>query len=115
MIIDIWRGANLTLAFLMELVAFGAIGLLGARNGRGLVWKVVCGVAAALAAMTVWGLFAAPQASFSVPALAALTRIAVFGGAAVALYRLGYRRAAVIYPIVVVANLAAIHLVTVSA
>ncbi|MFF2554488.1 YrdB family protein [Nocardia sp. NPDC058058] len=112
MMIEIWRGANLAVAFLMELIAFGAIGFLGARWGRGPVLKVVCGVAAALAAMTVWGLFAAPQASFSVPVLAVLTKIAVFGGAALALHRLGYRRAALVYPIVVLANLAAIHLVS---
>lgn len=31
--IDIWQGANLALAFLLELVAFTALGLLGARRG----------------------------------------------------------------------------------
>lgn len=107
--IDIWQGANLALAFLLELVAFTALGLLGARHGHGPARKLVYGIAAAVVAMTVWGLFAAPQATFAIPAMAALVKVLVFGGAAVALHRLGHPRAAVIFPLLVLANLAIIH------
>lgn len=109
MIIEIWRGANLLIAFLMELVAFGAIGFEGASHGGGPVSRVLYGVLAALAAMLIWGLFAAPQATFDVPALAVLTKLLVFGGAALALHRSGHPRAAVIYPLIVLANLGIVH------
>lgn len=107
--IDIWQGANLALAFLLELVAFTALGLLGARRGNGRARKLAYGVAAAVATMAVWGLFAAPQATFTIPAMAVLAKVSVFGGASVALHRLGHPRAAAIFPLLVLANLAIIH------
>ncbi|WP_067828396.1 DUF2568 domain-containing protein [Nocardia inohanensis] len=109
MIIEIWHGANLALAFLLELAAFTALGLWGATQGRRPAAKVLLGLTAALAAMLLWGLFAAPEATFAVPALAVLTKLAVFGGAARALHRFGHERAAVAYPLLVLANLAIIH------
>ncbi|MEV6769394.1 YrdB family protein [Nocardia sp. NPDC051030] len=109
MIATIWHGANLTLAFLMELVAFTALALWAARYGQGLPTKVLLGVVAAGAAMALWGLFAAPQATFSVPVLAVLTKIAVFGTATLALRELGHPRAALAYPVVVIVNLALIN------
>ncbi|MVU83504.1 DUF2568 domain-containing protein [Nocardia sp. ET3-3] len=110
MILSAWTAVNLTLAFVFELVAVAALAYWAARTGRGRVAKVLLGVGTAVAAMTVWGLFAAPQASFSIPAAAVATKVAVFGGAAVGLWRLGHRTAAVAFPVLVVANLAAIHL-----
>ncbi|UGT45511.1 YrdB family protein [Nocardia yamanashiensis] len=110
MILEIWRGANLLIAFLLELVAVAALGFLGARGGRGRAGRLLCGIAAAVVAMLFWGLFAAPESTFDVPVLAVLTKIAVFGGAAIALHRLGHRHAALIYPVVVLANLGFVHL-----
>ncbi|MFE3192297.1 YrdB family protein [Nocardia sp. NPDC059240] len=110
MINTVWSTVNLTLAFAFELVAVGALAYWGVRTGRGRVAKVLLGVGMAVAAMTLWGLFAAPQASFSIPIAAVLTKVAVFGGASVGLWQLGHRTAAVAFPVLVAANLAVIHL-----
>lgn len=109
MIHTAWTATNLTLAFVFELVAVGALAYWGVRTGRGRVAKVLLGVGMAVAAMTLWGLFAAPQASYSIPVAAVVTKVAVFGGAAAGLWQLGHRALAVAFPVLVVANLAAIH------
>ncbi|GAB2543680.1 YrdB family protein [Nocardia heshunensis] len=110
MISTAWSTLNLTLAFAFELVAVGALAYWGFRTGRGRVAKLLLGAGMAIAAMTLWGLFAAPQASFSIPVAAVATKVVVFGGAAAGLWQLGHRTAAVAFPVLVVANLAVIHL-----
>ncbi|MTJ60431.1 DUF2568 domain-containing protein, partial [Nocardia seriolae] len=110
MISTAWATLNLTLAFVLELVAVGALAYWGVRTGRGRMAKVLLGVGMAVAAMVLWGLFAAPQASFSIPVAAVGTKILVFGGASAGLWQLGHRTAAIGFPLLVVANLAVIHL-----
>lgn len=110
MLSTIWQDFNLAVAFGAELVAVGALAYWGYRTGHGRVAKLAWAVGAAVAAMVLWGLFAAPHASVSIPAAAVLTKIAVFGGAALGLWRLGHRTAAVVFPVLVVVNLLVIHL-----
>ncbi|MTE16660.1 YrdB family protein [Nocardia aurantiaca] len=109
MIAAAWTVANLTLAFVLELVAVGVLAYWGVRTGRGRIAKALLGAGLAIAAMALWGMFAAPQASFSIPAAAVATKITVFGGAAAGLWQLGHRTATVAFPVLVVANLAVIH------
>ncbi|AYF73442.1 DUF2568 domain-containing protein [Nocardia yunnanensis] len=110
MIATAWSAANLTLAFVLELIAVGALAYWGVRTGRGRIARVLLGVGLAVAAMTLWGLFAAPQATYSIPVAAVATKVALFGGASLGLWQLGHRTAAVAFPLLVVANLAVIHL-----
>jgi hypothetical protein len=56
------NAANLALKFLLELAAFAALAWWGATVGSGVV-SVLVAVAAPLAAVVLWGLFAAPRAS----------------------------------------------------
>ncbi|MEC3919714.1 YrdB family protein [Nocardia sp. CDC160] len=109
MLATVWTATNLTLAFVFELVAVGALAYWGFRTGRGRVAKILLGIGMAVAAVVLWGLFAAPQASYSIPVAAVATKIAVFGGASAALWQLGHRATAVAFPVLVVANLAVIH------
>ncbi|MEC3951405.1 YrdB family protein [Nocardia sp. CDC153] len=109
MIATAWSATNLTLAFVFELVAVGALAYWGFRTGRSRVAKVLLGLGMAVAAIVLWGLFAAPQASYSLPVAAVATKVAVFGGASAGLWQLGHRAAAVVFPLLVVANLAVIH------
>ncbi|MFE5283339.1 YrdB family protein [Nocardia sp. NPDC056611] len=109
MIATVWSTLNFTLAFVFELVAVGALAYWGVRTGRGRIAKILRGAGTAVAAMVLWGLFAAPEASFSVPVAAVATKVLVFGGAAAGLWQLGYRKVAVVFPLVVIANLAVIH------
>ncbi|WP_040862200.1 YrdB family protein [Nocardia niigatensis] len=109
MITTAWTAVNLTLAFALELVAVGALAYRGARAGRSRIAKVLLGGGLAVGAMVLWGMFAAPEASFSIPVAAVATKVAVFGGAAAGLWQLGHRAVAVAFPVLVVANLAVIH------
>ncbi|WP_433731761.1 YrdB family protein [Nocardia sp. CA-129566] len=108
--LEVWKWANLTLAFVMELVAFAALGLWGWKTADTTPVKVVSAVGVPLLAALAWGLFAAPNATFDHPLLAIVTKVVVFGGAAVGLWAVGYRPIAVVFVIVLVANLLAIRL-----
>ncbi|HVV19782.1 MAG TPA: YrdB family protein [Pseudonocardiaceae bacterium] len=105
-----WRLGNLGLAFLLELGAVAALGYWGLRTGGTLPTKLALGIAVPGAAVVLWGLFAAPHATYAAPALAVATKVLVFGAAALALWQLDHRVLAVALPAVVVANLATINL-----
>ncbi|MFJ4653135.1 DUF2568 domain-containing protein [Nocardia sp. NPDC088792] len=109
MISTIWHDANLTLAFLLELVAYGALAWWGMHSGRSRMGKVLRAVGAVAAAAVLWALFAAPAATFHMVALAVITEIAVYGAAATAFVRVGYPRVAVAFPVVVVVNMLLVH------
>jgi hypothetical protein len=109
MISTAWRLGNLGLAFLLELGAVGALGYAGFHIGTALLVRLAFGIGLPVAAIVLWGLFAAPQATVSVPVLAVLTKVVVFGGAAVALWQLDHRVLAVALPAVVLANLVVIN------
>lgn len=84
---SILKGANLVLRFLLELCALAALCYWGFKTGTGPISKAVLGIGVPLAAAVLWGTFVAPAAPVSVPgALRLLLELAVFGGAAAALY-----------------------------
>ncbi|MFE9323700.1 YrdB family protein [Nocardia sp. NPDC052278] len=107
---EVWKWANLTLAFGMELVALGALGLWGWKTATVTPVKLVSAVGVPLLAALAWGVFAAPHATFDNPLLAVVTKVVVFGSAAVGLWAVSYRAAAVVFVAVLVANLLAIRL-----
>lgn len=79
--------ANLTLRFLLELAAIGALGYWGFRTGAGPLGKAVLGVGAPAIAIVVWATFVAPKATVAVAdPVRLLVSLAVFGAAALALY-----------------------------
>ena len=92
MIWQAFRWTNLTLAFLLEPCAPGALGYWGVRTGDGLLARAVPGLTASLVAAVLWGMFAAPRAPVSSPPLELGTQLAVFGSAALALYATGHVR-----------------------
>ncbi|WP_433712882.1 YrdB family protein [Nocardia sp. CA-084685] len=106
---EVWKWANLTLAFGMELVALGALGLWGWKTATATPVKLVLAVGVPLLAALAWGLFAAPHATFDNPLLAVVTKVVVFGSAAVGLWAVSYRAVAVVFVAVLVANLLAIR------
>jgi alpha-beta hydrolase superfamily lysophospholipase len=98
------HGANLALAFALELCALAALCYWGFSVGGVAVTKVLLGIGAPVCAAVLWGLFAAPRAPVSVPLLKLVTRFLVFGSAALALYATGHHVLAFVFAIVVVAN-----------
>lgn len=108
--LEVWKWANLALAFVIELVALAALALWGWKTDSATPVKLVLAIGAPLLAALAWGLFAAPDAAFDRPLLAVVTKVVVFGSAAVGLWALSYRAAAVVFVAVLVANLLAIRL-----
>jgi hypothetical protein len=84
------RGANLALAFLLELGALVALSYWGFRTGDTALTKWLFGIGAPLLAAVVWGLFVAPKAArrAALPVRLALKAL-VFGAAALALAAVG--------------------------
>ncbi|KRV51253.1 hypothetical protein AQ490_00305 [Wenjunlia vitaminophila] len=100
-------GPNDVLAFLLELAALVALGWWGFGVGDNLGVHVLLGLGTPLAAVVLWGLFAAPKARFSVPLPAALAvKALVFGGATLALYGVGRAEVAGAFAVAALVNTA---------
>jgi hypothetical protein len=104
-----WKWGNLLVAFLAELVALGIFAWWGwEAAGTTLVrWLLAIGLPAVTA--VVWGLFAAPTATRGTPVVRAVVKVLVFGLAGAALWSLGHPLLAVVFVVLVAANLLIIH------
>ncbi len=60
--LELIKGANLALRFLLELCALGLLSYWGFKTGGGLIAKILLGICAPLMAAVVWGVFVSPQA-----------------------------------------------------
>jgi hypothetical protein len=89
-----FHGANLALAFALELCALAALCYWGFSVGGVPVTKAVLGIGAPVCAAVLWGLFAAPHAPVDSVVLAVATRVAVYGTASAALLATGHPRLA---------------------
>lgn len=107
---EIWKWTNLTLAFVLELTALGALALWGWKIADATPVKLLAAVGMPLVAAVAWGLYAAPNATSDHPLLAVATKIAVFGGAAIGLWVVNYRGFAIVFVAVLIGNLLAIKL-----
>ncbi|SDY44462.1 Protein of unknown function [Modestobacter sp. DSM 44400] len=79
--------ANAALAFLLELAALAVLAWGGWRLGGGGALRGILAVALPAAAAVLWGLFAAPRATYPSGAGELVVKAAVFGGAALVLAR----------------------------
>ena len=103
--LEVIKGANLLLRFLLELFALGALGYWGFKTGDGMLAKVGIGIGAPLVAAVVWAVFVSPQASVQLPAiLVLLLQVLVFGAAAAGLVVTGHRALALVFGVIVVVN-----------
>jgi hypothetical protein len=59
---ELIKGANLLLRFLLELFALGALGYWGLKTGSATITKVVLGCGAPVVAAVLWGTFVSPRA-----------------------------------------------------
>jgi hypothetical protein len=102
---DLIKGANLLLRFLLELCALGAVGYWGFKTGSGMAAKIGLGIGAPLVVAVVWAVFVSPQAPVQLPlVLSLLLQVLVFGSAAAALGASGHRTLALVFLVIVVIN-----------
>jgi len=104
-VLELIKGANLALRFLLELCALGALGYWGFKTGNGTITKIALGVGTPLVAAVVWGVFVSPQAPVQLPRLLGLLlQVLVFGSATAALVATGHRTPAFVFGVIVVIN-----------
>jgi hypothetical protein len=103
--LELIKGANLALRFLLELCALGALGYWGFKTGGGLMMKIGLGIGAPLVSAVVWGTFLSPQAPVPLPGLLVFVlQVLIFGSAAAALVATGHRTLALAFGVIVVIN-----------
>ena len=102
---ELIKGANLALRFLLELLALGALGFWGFKTGNTTIAKIALGVGTPLVAAVVWGTFVSPRAPVELPgALVVGLQALVFGSAAAGLAATGHRTFALMFVVVVAIN-----------
>lgn len=85
---QILKYINLTLAFLLELGMFAAIGCWGYRQGTTVVSKYAIGITLVLLASVLWGILAAPKSKNRLPFVQRLVfELAMFFTASFLLYQ----------------------------
>lgn len=98
---------NEGLAFILEIAALGALAWWGFATGGNVGVHIVLGIGTPVAAMVLWGMFAAPRARFKVALpLVLLVKAAVFGAGALALYGVDHPALAIAFAVVAVLNTA---------
>lgn len=107
---EIWRWGNLAVAFAVELAGLAIFAVWGWRTGGTTAVRLVLVIGLPLIAAVLWGLFAAPTASHGSPVLTAVVKVAFFALAGLALWSLDQRILAIVFVLVVAANLLVIRL-----
>lgn len=98
---------NEGLAFVLELAALAALAWWGFTAGGNVIVHVVLGLGTPVAAMVLWGMFAAPRARFKVALpFVLLVKAVVFGAGALALYGVDRPALAVAFAVVALLNTA---------
>jgi Protein of unknown function (DUF2568) len=108
--LTVFDAITVTVRFLLELAALGALGWWGWRTGGPTAVKLALAAGAPLVAATAWGLFVAPKATIVIGAWPRFGfELLVFGGAAVALLAIEETTAAEVFGVAAAANLALVY------
>jgi hypothetical protein len=84
---DIIKGSNLALRFLLELGILAALAVWGFHSVQGMLGKMAVGIGVPLLVAILWGMFLAPASSLRLEGLLYLIlEVVIFGVAAAALY-----------------------------
>jgi Protein of unknown function (DUF2568) len=101
------HAANEGLAFLLELVMLAGLAWWGSQAVSGIAGRVALAILTPLAAVVIWGLFAAPRARIRLPLPGVLAvKAVVFAGATIAVYSMGQHALAIAFAVVAAVNTA---------
>lgn len=102
---DILKGTNLGVRFLLELFMLAAVGYWGFKTQSGWGLKAIFGVGLPLFIAVLWGLFIAPKAMYPLQGLPRLAmELALLGSGAVALFAGGKTSLGCIYVAILAVN-----------
>jgi hypothetical protein len=100
------KGLNLTLAFLLELVALGAFAYWGFTATDSTVLNIVLAIGLAVLAIVLWGIFAAPKSTRRLRGGALIAfKVVFFALACAALFAASSPTLGVIFGVAVAVNL----------
>ena len=102
---EILKGLNLLVRFLLELCMLAAVGYWGFKTQSGWPMKILLGIGLPVLIAVIWGLFVAPKATYplsGVPRL--LLELILLGSGAVALFVSGKANLGWIYLAVLLIN-----------
>ncbi len=100
------KGINLSLAFLLELVALGAFAYWGFTASDSTVLNILLAIGLAVVAIVLWGVFAAPRSQRRLKGVALIGfKVVFFALACVALIAAGSVTLGVIVGILVIVNI----------
>ena len=104
--IEILKGLNLALSFILELIAVGAFAYWGFNASENTLLRIILGIGAPLAMIVIWGIYLAPRSPRRLkgPVLSVATLI-IFGLAGAALAAAGQTTAAAIFLAAAAVNL----------
>lgn len=101
----IFKGINLALAFLLELVMLVAFGYWGFHTGSSTVVQWILGLGVPAIAIVIWSIFNAPQSKRRLPRTPrTILEVVMFGLAALALVAAGQTPLGIIFMVVVLIN-----------
>ena len=84
---DILKGINLAVRFLLEICVLIAVGYWGFKSGSGWLLKILLGLGVPILIAAIWGMFGAPKSAYQFRGLAFLgLEILVFGSGVLALF-----------------------------
>ena len=102
---DLLKGLNLAIRFLLELCVLIAVGYWGFKTGSGWFLKILLGIGAPLLIAIIWGLFAAPKAAYRLDGfMLLLLELVVFGSGVAALVATGNEAIAWGFAVIAVIN-----------
>lgn len=108
--LNILKGANLAIRFLLELGVLAAVGYWGYRAVGGQAARIGLAALAVVVVATVWALFGSPKATFALSGAAhLLVEVVVFGSGVAALLAAGRHRLATALAVAVVINRVLMH------
>jgi hypothetical protein len=84
---DVLKGVNLTIRFLLEIFTLISVGYWGFKVGPGSIFKILFGIGLPLLVAVIWGIFGAPKSAYQLQGLSLLAiEILVFGSGVLALF-----------------------------
>lgn len=102
---ELLKGSNLLVRFLLELCMLAAIGYWGFKVDSGWVMKIIFGIGLPLLIAMVWGWFLAPKATYPLHGISHLgLELILLGSGAAALFSSGRTNLALVYTAMLAVN-----------
>lgn len=102
---DVLKGINLLVRFLLELCLLAAVGYWGFKTHSGREMKIVFGIGLPILIAVLWGLFVAPRATYPLTGISYLAvELILLGSGAVALFASGKPTLGWVYTITAIVN-----------